>query len=75
MLMQLRTDAQAEIDKLEQELTLYNDGSTDPICNRLMDRRTLNDSTMVKIVVIIIAELYAAQNYSIDGGEYYEIKI
>lgn len=24
---QLRTDAQAEIDKLEQELTLYNDGS------------------------------------------------
>ena len=25
---QLRTDAQAEIDKLEQELTLYNDGST-----------------------------------------------
>ena len=25
---QLRADAQAEIDKLEQELTLYNDGST-----------------------------------------------
>ena len=24
---QLRTDAQAELDKLEQELTLYNDGS------------------------------------------------
>ena len=25
---QLRADAQAEIDKLEIELTLYNDGST-----------------------------------------------
>jgi hypothetical protein len=25
---QLRADAQAEIDKLETELTLYNDGST-----------------------------------------------